>query len=232
MFIGHYGVGFALKKLEKRVSLGLLFLLVMLPDILWDVFLLLGVEKANVIEGPIRINSLAPVYTPVSHSLLSNFILAVLICFAFKVFNIVKFPVRAMIFLIAILSHFFLDFLVSPPELPLLFSGIKVGLGLGDHVLLSYLIEAGIFLLGICLYFSTMRELNTGKTMGIGILSLILLGLNFFALTEKISLHVDLFAAFHLALNAVVIGLAFWLDTGKTAAYDSSHRVSSVRNIV
>jgi hypothetical protein len=45
MFIGHFAVGFAAKKLAPRTSLGTLFLSVQLVDLLWPTFLLLGVER-------------------------------------------------------------------------------------------------------------------------------------------------------------------------------------------
>ena len=46
MFVGHYGVSFAGKKPSPRLSLGLLFLAVQLLDILFALFVLLGIEKA------------------------------------------------------------------------------------------------------------------------------------------------------------------------------------------
>ena len=38
MFLGHYGVAFALKRAEPKLSLGTLFLAVQLPDLLWGIF--------------------------------------------------------------------------------------------------------------------------------------------------------------------------------------------------
>jgi hypothetical protein len=45
MFLGHYGVAFALKRAEPKLSLGTLFLAVQLADLLWGGFLLLGGER-------------------------------------------------------------------------------------------------------------------------------------------------------------------------------------------
>ena len=44
MFLGHYGVAFALKRVEPKISLGTLFVATQLVDLLWGVFLLLGWE--------------------------------------------------------------------------------------------------------------------------------------------------------------------------------------------
>jgi len=42
MFIGHYALGLAAKRLAPRTSLGTLFVAPTLADLLWPVFLLLG----------------------------------------------------------------------------------------------------------------------------------------------------------------------------------------------
>ena len=47
MFLGHYGVAFALKRAEPKLSLGTLFLAVQLADLLWGIFLLLGWERVE-----------------------------------------------------------------------------------------------------------------------------------------------------------------------------------------
>ncbi len=47
MFIGHYGAGRAAKKLAPRVSLGTLILAVQFIDLLWPIFVLLGIEFIN-----------------------------------------------------------------------------------------------------------------------------------------------------------------------------------------
>ena len=45
MFIGHYAVGLASKKLAPRASLGALIAAPILLDLLWPIFLLLGWEQ-------------------------------------------------------------------------------------------------------------------------------------------------------------------------------------------
>ena len=48
MFIGHYAVGLASKKLAPRASLGVLIAAPILLDLLWPIFLLLGWEHVSV----------------------------------------------------------------------------------------------------------------------------------------------------------------------------------------
>ena len=51
MFVGHYSVSFAAKKAEKRIPLWLLFLAVQWIDVMWSIFVLLGIEKVRIVPG-------------------------------------------------------------------------------------------------------------------------------------------------------------------------------------
>ena len=72
MFLGHYGVAFALKRAEPKVSLGSLFVAVQLADVLWGCFLLLGWEQVRIdpTAGPVA--PLEFVHYPISHSLVGS----------------------------------------------------------------------------------------------------------------------------------------------------------------
>jgi len=68
MFIGHYGVAFAIKGAEKRIPLWLLFLAVQFVDVLWCVLVLLGVEKARITQEYRGSLPLDLYYMPYTHS--------------------------------------------------------------------------------------------------------------------------------------------------------------------
>jgi len=53
MFLGHFGLGFDVKKAAPDVSLGALFMAAQFADLLWPTLLLLGVEQVDVQPGPI-----------------------------------------------------------------------------------------------------------------------------------------------------------------------------------
>jgi hypothetical protein len=64
---------------------------------------------------------------------------------------------RKALFLVAalVISHFFLDALVHVPELPLFGeSSPKLGLGLWNHMLLELLLETGMAVVALLIYFS------------------------------------------------------------------------------
>ena len=82
MFAGHYGVALALKGADKRVSLGTLFVAVMLADILFVVLVLLGVEKIEIVPGITAASPLNLLYYPFSHSLTASIVWAAVACAA------------------------------------------------------------------------------------------------------------------------------------------------------
>src|SRR5256886_6134176 len=71
MFIGHYAVALAAKRVAPRTSLGTLFLAVQLADMLWPIFLLLGWEHAHFEAGPNPFLVLWLDSIPISHRLLT-----------------------------------------------------------------------------------------------------------------------------------------------------------------
>ena len=71
MFVGHYAASLALKSVEKKASLGMLFLAVQFVDILFFPLVLLGVERMNIIENYTASTHFELVYMPYSHSLLA-----------------------------------------------------------------------------------------------------------------------------------------------------------------
>jgi hypothetical protein len=60
MFVGHYGVSFAAKRVEQTLPLWLLFLAVQVVDVFWAVFVLLGVEKVRIVPGITASNPFPP----------------------------------------------------------------------------------------------------------------------------------------------------------------------------
>jgi len=64
MFIGHYGVGFVAKKFAKNTSLGTLFFASQFIDLLWPIFLILGLEKVAIDPGNTIVTPFNFIYYP------------------------------------------------------------------------------------------------------------------------------------------------------------------------
>ena len=175
MFIGHYGVGLAAKKLDNRPSLGTLFFASQFIDLLWPIFLLLGLEKVAIDPGNTAFTPLNFIYYPFSHGLVSVLIWAVLFGGVYYAFR--KNIKTSLLLGSLVLSHWILDLFTHRPDLPLLFGNhLKVGLGLWNSVILSILVEGSIFIFGAYLYFKATRAENKKGQIGLWSL-LIFLGI-------------------------------------------------------
>src|SRR6187455_2410186 len=107
MFIGHFAMGMAGKKIEPAVSLGTLFFAAQFLDLLWPTLLLFDVEHVSIEPGVSNVTPLAFTDYPISHSLLA--VLGWSIVFGVIYFLITK-NRRASILLGAlVLSHWILD---------------------------------------------------------------------------------------------------------------------------
>jgi hypothetical protein len=142
----------------------------------------LGIEQVKIVPGITASNPLDLIYYPYSHSLVVASLLwagAVYLVFCFVPINPEARKSRvALILGIVVFSHFVLDLLTHRPDLPLLGDhSPKIGLGLWNYVILSYIVEGLIFLGGLWLYLqSTTGTTFTGK-YGMIIFAIFLLGL-------------------------------------------------------
>jgi len=156
MFIGHFGVGFALKRVAPRTSLGVLMASVQLLDLLWPLFLLLGWERVRIEPGNTPVTPLAFDSYPISHSLLMA--VAWGLVFAGLYLLVTRRRAAAAWIAVGVVSHWGLDWLTHRPDLPLVPGGhVTVGLGLWNSVPGTLLVESGIFVIGVWLYLETTR---------------------------------------------------------------------------
>ena len=155
MFIGHYALGLAAKRIAPRTSLGTLFLAPSLADLLWPVFLLLGWERVRVTGGANPFLTLTFDAYPISHSLLTligwGVVLAVL--YRWRSGDARAATVVALL----VVSHWVLDFVTHVPDMPLYPGGPTVGLGLWNSVAGTVIIEGSMFVAGAWIYVTTTR---------------------------------------------------------------------------
>ena len=216
MFIGHYGVALAAKKAEKNISLGLLFIAVQFVDILFCIFVLLGIEIVTISPGITETNPLEFVHYPFTHSLAASFVWAILVYLGFRFIprkgNLNKNSV-ALIMGMAVLSHFFLDLITHIPDLPVLGSdSLKMGFGLWNYLAASYLVEAGVFLGGLWMYLKTTKGTSFGGKYGMILFAIALLIMNLINFLGPPPPNVQMLAFVGLANYMALSAIAFWLD--------------------
>jgi hypothetical protein len=174
MFIGHYGVSFAAKRCSPRTSLGVLFLAVQLLDVLFSIFVLMGVEKLRIVPGFTEYNAYDLYYMPYSHSLAGSLgwsVAAGLLVMALG-------GRRAAPWIAgAVFSHFLLDIPMHTPDMPILGNNsTKIGLGLWQHRNLA--LAAELVTLGVGLWIwrraGTPERWGRARTMAFACLLVVL----------------------------------------------------------
>src|SRR6266851_629974 len=108
MHAGHFAVGLLAKRVEPRISLGSFVLAAMLPDFLWAIFLITGIEHVEFKPGMGAANYVAVFDVPWSHSLLMDVIWGAL--FATAYFLRRRYRRGTWVLFAAVLSHWLLDF--------------------------------------------------------------------------------------------------------------------------
>jgi hypothetical protein len=153
MFVGHYGVSFAAKRVAPAVPLWVLFIAVQLLDVFWAPFVLLGIEKVRIVPGITASNPFDLYYMPYTHSLLAALLWSAAAFLLYRASSKRDHAGKAaFVVALAVLSHWLCDFVVHRPDLPLYDNTAKVGLGLWNAPALAFGLEATLLFGGMWLY--------------------------------------------------------------------------------
>jgi len=220
MFIGHFAVGLAAKKINAKPSLGTYFLAAQFLDLIWPTFLLLGIEKASIATDQNHPIPLIFTHYPISHSLLT--VLGWSALFAVVYFFVRKQSKTALLLGIAVASHWFLDLLVHLEDLPL-YPGNSplLGLGLWKMKILVLVVELILFGLGTWMYLqSTAAKNKTGiyATMGLIVFLLVVHLMNVFGPPPPDINSV----AWAGQLQWLFVIWAYWVDRNRTTKIDAA----------
>ncbi|MGH7806186.1 MAG: hypothetical protein ACREQJ_17700 [Candidatus Binatia bacterium] len=144
MFVGHYAAAFVAKGVEPKAPLWALLLAVQWVDVLWAVFMFLGLEHARLdptLPGlPVHLD-----HMPLTHSLVAT---AVWAAFGYVVAKTaLGLDGRAAAVIgAAVASHWFLDLLVHRPDLPLVWGEPKFGFAMWNAPLFELVFEIALLL--------------------------------------------------------------------------------------
>jgi membrane-bound metal-dependent hydrolase YbcI (DUF457 family) len=159
MFVGHFAVGFGAKAVAPRVNLGYLVTAAALVDLLWTIFLLLGLEHARVVPGITAVSPFDLYDYPWSHSLALDLFWALA---AGGMFWAWKRDRRgAAVIAAAVLSHYLLDWVSHAPDMLLWPGGqLKTGLGLWRSMAGTVVVEGSLWVVGLALYLRYTRPVD------------------------------------------------------------------------
>ncbi|HEY3203572.1 MAG TPA: hypothetical protein VGL03_07915 [Thermoanaerobaculia bacterium] len=158
MFLGHFGLGLAGKRLAPMLSLGTLFLAVQFADLLFWILALLGVEHFRISPGATAVSPFDFYDYPISHSLVGLVGWGLLVGVAYLLVR--GNGVAALVVGLGIVSHWLLDFVVHRPDMPVMPRGPYLGLGLWNSLFATVLAELLLYGLGIAIYLKTTRAVD------------------------------------------------------------------------
>jgi hypothetical protein len=164
MFIGHFGLAMAAKKVAPEVSLGTAIFAAEFLDAVWPILVIAGVERVEIVPGITRMTPLDFVYYPWSHSLAMALAWGAL--FAGVYWLIRRRTANALWLGALVVSHWFLDWLVHRPDLQL-YPGDPHphGLGLWNSLPATLAVESLLFAAGIWIYLSSTRPKDRTGTL-------------------------------------------------------------------
>jgi len=218
MFIGHFAMGMGAKPLAPKTSLGTLFLATQFIDLLWPIFLLLGLESVAIEEGNTVVTPLDFTSYPISHSLLM--VLAWGLLFSIIYNQLQKYTKGALVLGLLVISHWFLDLIVHRPDLPL-FPGDSpmVGLGLWNSLIGTALVEGLLFVAGIFIYLTSTKAKNKKGIIGFWALIAFLTLINISNLAGPPPPDVNMIAWAGM-LQWLLVIWAYWIDHNRMMSKD------------
>ena len=221
MFIGHYGVSLAAKRVSPKLSLGLLFLAVQLLDVLFSVFVLLGIEKMNIVHRFTAFNPYDLYWMPYTHSLVGALAwsgLAAAVCWvATSRLSAGERRTASFVLGAAVFSHFVLDVPVHTPDMAL-WPGAgapKIGLGLWNHPFATTVAELAVLAAGGWIYLRQSRPRGRGARIGMVVFACVLVVVAITTPFQPDPPSAHAFAVRALVLYAVLAIAAGLVDRGR-----------------
>lgn len=220
MFIGHYGAAFGLKSLDHETPLWVYLIGVQLVDIFFFSFLLLGIEKMNIVPGFTAYNAYDLYCMPYTHSLLSNVLwfigisLLAYVIFKTKCKQVHNKAFLAILIGFSVFTHFITDWLVHTPDLPIWKNDSpKLGLGLWNSVPITMGLELLILLGGVYLYYqkTALKQLASFNKKFVGVLLFLIL-LTVITPFLPIPTSITELAVQGILGYFVIAGLGYWIE--------------------
>jgi len=153
MFLGHFAVAYAGKRVAPRTNLGWLFFCAQFADMLWPVLVMQGVEIVHIAPGDTAFTPLRFDYYPWSHSLFMDVIWGVVL--ASMYYTLRRDRNGAGVTFVLVVSHWVLDWISHRPDMPFYPGGVwRVGLGLWNSVPFTIIVESLMFAGGVWIYMT------------------------------------------------------------------------------
>jgi hypothetical protein len=219
MFVGHLGVGLALKTVEPKINVGILLFASLFLDLLLGLFVLAGLEQILV---PVNYSQLHYLHFsfPYSHSLIAALLwsfaascLAYVMLAGYQQFRLKA----AMVISAAILLHWLCDWLEHPSQLPVAGESSRMlGLGLWNHMETALALEVLLVAAGTILYLRGAKKIGSKARLSMLLLMLLLVVVAVAGQATVTQAPQQVVLATSLVVQSIVIrGLCAWIDRAR-----------------
>jgi hypothetical protein len=222
MFVGHYGPAFAATAAKKSIPLWVVFIAVQLVDVLWAIFVLLGIEKVRIVPGFTATNPLDLYYMPYTHSLIGAILWSIAAGIVYYFLRKVDGWSAAALVGGAVFSHWALDWLVHRPDLPLYDNAFKVGLGLWNYPVFAFLLEIAILFGGMYLYLKATESTSRIGRYGMVVFGLVMLVVQSIVFFGPPPSSDKAAATTALVFYFVFAGVTYWLEKQRVPRFRRS----------
>lgn len=156
MFVGHLAVALTGTKLSRPTPLVWFVLAANLVDLIWPIFLLLGLERVRIDPGNTAFTPLAFESYPWTHSLLMGVVWGIALAALARWRGVSS--AGAWIVGALVVSHWVLDFVTHRPDLPLFpWPNGVYGLGLWNSIPATLIVEGLLWIAAIAIYLGVRR---------------------------------------------------------------------------
>jgi cytochrome bd-type quinol oxidase subunit 2 len=213
------------KAVEPKLGLGTTFAAAMLLDLVLWIFVLTGIEAATT---PIDYASHHYLLFnfPYSHSLLAAILWSVAAAVAWAVFHREGdvrqqlFSRAAIVVALTVFSHWLLDVLVHPAQLPITPGGPSLGLDLWDNQPLALVVELALAAFGLLVFWLRRAGSRRWTVTAIVALAAAMTAAGAFSPSPPPSIH--LMAYVSLVVIGVVIAVGTWADGSPPAGSEAA----------
>lgn len=212
MFVGHLAVALAGKRASPETSLGWYVAAATAADLLWPVFLLVGVEQAHIVPGATAFTPLVFDSYPWSHSLLMLVVWGSLLAGLARWRGANSRAAWLIVALVA--SHWVLDVVTHAPDMPL-WPGRspRLGLALWNSIPATLLVEGALWIGCLTIYLRARRPVNAAA--GLKFWSLVVLVTILWALGPFMPpTSFGVIPWFALIGGGITVPWAAWADRG------------------
>jgi membrane-bound metal-dependent hydrolase YbcI (DUF457 family) len=214
MFIGHFALGLAAKRVAPTLSLATLFVAAQFADLLWPFLLAAGLEEVQITANSNPL--LRPVFVsyPYSHSLAFLVIWGAIFGLLWRARSHV--PQALPVLLLLVVSHWVLDFVTHRPDMPLYPGSDKYGLGLWNSSSLTLTVEIPLYIAGLAVYASTTRARDRIGVWGFWSLAAFLLVAYVASLAGPPPSSIPAVYTSAIGVGILLLAWSWWADAHRT----------------